>query len=269
MRASFAIKAYAANTRASFLAGLAYRSGFIFSVLNNLVYMTIAFFLWRSIYGDHEILRGLTFNQTFLYVTIASSLMVLLKTWSDWEISYQITSGSVIMSLVKPVNYQWLMMSQSLGFALMNLLSIVVPSVIALVFVFKVPVNSGLGLLFFPLALVFSFIMNTTIDYIIGLTSFYTESIWGISSTKDIIIMFLSGSLIPLQFFPEAAQKVLKLLPFQAMYHLPLMMLVEPEQSATSYLASLGVQLFWTVVILVLARLFYNKAIKVLRVAGG
>jgi ABC-2 type transport system permease protein len=151
----------------------------------------------------------------------------------------------------------------------MNLLSIVVPSIIALVFIFQVPINSGIGLLFFPVALVFSFIINTTIDYIIGLTSFYTESIWGISSTKDIIILFLSGSLIPLQFFPKAAQQVLKLLPFQAMYHLPLMMLVEPEQPVGSYLTSLGIQLFWVVVILMLARLFYNRAIKVLRVAGG
>jgi ABC-2 type transport system permease protein len=263
------MRAYVANAKASFMAGLAYRSGFIFAILNNLVYMTIAFFLWRSIYGDHESLRGLTFNQTFLYITLASSLMVLLKTWTDWEISHQITSGSVIMALVKPLNYQWLMMSQSAGFCIMNFLSIVVPSIIALVFIFQVPINSGIGLLFFPLALVFSFIMNTTIDYIIGLTSFYTESIWGISSTKDIIILFLSGSLIPLQFFPEAAQQVLKVLPFQAMYHLPLMMLVEPEQSVGSYLTSLGIQLFWVVVILVLARLFYNRAIKVLRVAGG
>lgn len=263
------MKAYLANARGAFIAGMAYRSGFIFSILNNLVYMTIAYFLWRSIYGDHETLRGLTFNQTFLYVTIASSLLVMLKTWTDWEISWQITSGSVIMSLVKPVNYQWLMMSQSVGFCLMNFSAIVLPSILFLVFVFQIPLNAGIGLLFFPIALVFSFIMNTTIDYMIGLTSFYTESIWGISSTKDIIIMFLSGSLIPLQFFPEVAQRVLEFLPFQAMYHLPLMMLVEPEQPVMNYLTALGVQLFWTVVILVLARLFYKRAIKVLRVAGG
>ncbi|MBN2043641.1 MAG: ABC-2 family transporter protein [Anaerolineales bacterium] len=263
------MRAYLSYARGSFLSGLAYRSGFIFAILNNLVYMTIAYFLWRSIFGDNQTLRGLTFEQTFLYVTIASSLMVLLKTWTDWEISWNITSGSIIMSLVKPLKYQWMMMAQSLGFCLMNFLSIVVPSLIFLVFVFKIPINTGVGLLFFPVAIIFSFILNTTIDYIIGLTSFYTESIWGISSTKDIIILFLSGSLIPLQFFPEAAQKVLKLLPFQAMYHLPLMMLVEPEQTASSYLVSLSVQLFWVAVILILARLFYNRAVKVLRVAGG
>jgi len=263
------VKAYLANTKAMFMAGLAYRSGFIFTILNNLAYITIAYFLWRSIFQGRDTLKGLTFNQTFLYVTIASSLIVLLKTWSDWEISSQITQGSIIMSLVKPVNFQWLMMSQSAGFCLINLISVVVPSLLVLIFVFRVPINTGVGLLFFPVALVFSFILTTTIDYMIGLTSFYTESIWGISTTKEIIIAFLSGSLIPLQFYPEVAQNVLKLLPFQAMYYLPLMMLVEPDKAPAEYFSSLGVQIIWVIVFLILARLFYKRAIKVLRVSGG
>jgi len=231
--------------------------------------MSIAFFLWRSIYQGRETLKGLTFNQTFLYITVASSLIVLLKTWTDWEISYQITEGSIIMSLVKPINFQWLMMSQSIGFSLMNLISVTIPSILFLVFVFKIPINTGLGFLFFPLALIFSFLLNTTFDYIIGLTSFYTESIWGISATKDLIITFLSGSLIPLQFFPETFQNVLRFLPFQAMYHLPLMMLTEPDQPPTAYLGMIFVQVFWVVVVLLFARFFYNRAIKVLRVSGG
>lgn len=263
------MKSYLAVLRGSFLAGLAYRSGFIFAIVNNFVYMGIAYYLWRSIYQGRDTLKGMTFNQTFLYITVASTLIVLLKTWSDWEISSRILDGSIIMLLVKPINFQYFMLSQSLGFALMNLISITVPAILFLVFVFKVTFDFGIGLLFFPIALVFSFLLNTTIDYMVGLTSFYTESLWGISATKDIIITFLSGSLIPLQFFPEAMQKVLKLLPFQAMYHLPLMMLTEPNQPVENYFSMLGVQVVWLVVIFVLARLFYQRAIKVLRVSGG
>ena len=263
------MKSYLAVSRGSFLAGLAYRSGFIFTILNNLAYMSIAYYLWQSIYQGRETLKGLTFNQTFLYITVASSLIVLLKTWTDWEISFQITQGSIIMSLIKPINFQFLMMAQSVGFSMMNLISVTLPSILFLIFVFRIPINLGIGFLFFPLALVFSFLLNTTIDYMVGLTSFYTESIWGISSTKDIIITFLSGSLIPLQFFPEAAQRILKLLPFQAMYHLPLMMLTNPDQTPVTYLSMLGIQAFWVVLMLLLAHLFYKQAIKVLRVSGG
>lgn len=263
------MKSYLAIVRGSFMAGMAYRSGFIFTVLNNLAYMTIAFYLWQSIYQDKEILKGLTFNQTFLYISVASSLFVLLKTWTDWEIAYQITEGSIIMTLIKPINYQWYMMSQSTGFSVMNLISVTIPSILFLIFVFKIPINAGLGFLFFPISLIFSFILNTSLDYITGLTSFYTESIWGISSTKEIIIMFLSGAIIPLQFFPEALQNILKFLPFQALFHIPLMMLVEPEQEFGSYLGMIGLQAFWAISILFLGRLFYKRASKVLRVSGG
>jgi ABC-2 type transport system permease protein len=263
------VRAYWALAKGSFQAIMAYRSGFFFTVLNNLAYMTIAFFLWRSIYQGRETLKGLTFNQTFLYITVASALIVMLKTWTDWEISYQITQGSIIMSLIKPINFQWMMVSQSAGFSLMNMLSVSVPSILFLIFVFRIPINVGVGFAFFPFALVLSFLLNAAFDYIIGLTSFYTESIWGISTTKEIVITFLSGAIIPIQFFPETFQKILGFLPFQALYHLPLMMLTEPDQNLSVYLGMLGIQVFWVVVMMVLARLFYKRAILVLRVSGG
>lgn len=263
------MRAYWAMAKGTFQTFMAYRSGFFFTVLNNLAYMTIAFFLWRSIFQGQETLKGLTFNQTFLYITVASALIVMLKTWTDWEISYQITQGSIIMSLIKPINFQWMMVSQAAGFSLMNMISVSVPSILFLIFVFRIPINVGVGFAFFPFALALSFLLNSAFDYIIGLTSFYTESIWGISTTKEIVITFLSGAIIPIQFFPDTFQKILGFLPFQAMYHLPLMMLTEPDQDLAVYLGMIGIQVFWVVVMMVLARLFYNRAILVLRVSGG
>ena len=61
------MRAYWALAKGSFQAIMAYRSGFFFTVLNNLAYMTIAYFLWRSIFQGRETLKGLTFNQTFIY----------------------------------------------------------------------------------------------------------------------------------------------------------------------------------------------------------
>lgn len=263
------MRSYLALARGSFQVYLAYRSGFFFTILNNLIYLGIAFYLWRSIFAGQDILRGLTFNQTFLYVALGSSVFVLLKTWTDWEMAFQIRQGSIIMTLVKPLNLQLYMLAQSAGFSVGNFMSITIPTLLALIFVFRVQVEFGIGLLFFPLGLALSFLLNAVIDYMIGLTSFYTESIWGISSVKEIVILFLSGALIPLPFFPENAQGVLALLPFQAMYHLPITMLVDPTQPFTFYLQSVLVQLFWVALLFAAARLYYKQAIKVIRVSGG
>ena len=127
----------------------------------------------------------------------------------------------------------------------------------------------GPGLLLFPISLLLAFLISLSIDYVIGLMGFYSESVWGLSITKEIIITVFSGALIPLQFFPAAMQKVLFWLPFQAIYHTPIMMLTRPDQSLKVLLPMMGVQLVWAVLLFVGARLFYNQAIKVLRIAGG
>jgi ABC-2 type transport system permease protein len=138
-----------------------------------------------------------------------------------------------------------------------------------LLFVFRIHFAVGIGYLFFPVSLLLAFIISFNFDYAVGLTAFYTESIWGISTTKEILISVLSGALLPLQFFPAAIQQILMVLPFQAMYFTPLMMITRPDQEAGVFLRMLAVQAAWGTVSYIASRLLYNQAIKVLRVAGG
>jgi len=64
-------------------------------------------------------------------------------------------------------------------------------------------------------------------------------------------------------------QKILFALPFQAIFYTPLMMVTKPNQDVKTLLTSLGIQLFWAVTLFIATRLFYNQAIKVLRIGGG
>ncbi len=263
------LRGYWAVLRGSFMVGVIYRFGFIFTILGNIFYMAVTYYLWRSIYANTTTLRGMTFNQTYLYVALGSAIFVLFKTYADWFISYEIREGAIATYLIKPIDYQLYSLAVSLGSMLMNLAAITLPAAILLIFVYRIPIQWGPGLMVFPLSLLLAYLINFSFDYFIGITGFYSESIWGISITKDVIISVLSGALIPLQFFPQAAQKILMLLPFQAMYHTPLMMITNPNQGWDAIFSMLAIQAIWVVVIFVLTRLFYNQAIKVLRVAGG
>jgi len=263
------LRSYLAILRGSFMVGIIYRFGFIFTILGNIVYMSVTYFLWRSIYANASTLRGMTFNETFLYVALGSAVFILLKTYADWYISYEIREGIIAIYLTKPVDYQLYSLAVSLGGALMNLAAITIPTIIMLVFVFRVPLQVGPGLFLFPLSLALAFLISFNFDYFIGVLGFYSESIWGMSVTKEIFVTALSGALIPLQFFPETLQKILLVLPFQAIYHTPMMMVTRPNQGWDVLLPMLGVQFAWTIAIFILTRLFYYQAVKVLRVAGG
>lgn len=263
------MRAYLALTRGSFMIGLVYRFGFLFTILGNVIYLGVAYYLWRSIYQHSETIRGLTFNETFLYVALGSAVFILLKTYADWFISYEIREGLISIYLTKPLDYQLYALFSSFGSLLMNLSAITLPTILILTLVFGVEIQLGPGLLFFPLSLLLAFLISFCFDYFIGLVAFYTESVWGLTITKEIIVTVFSGALIPLQFFPDALQRVLLALPFQAIYHTPLMMATRPALGVEAYLPMLALQAMWAVVLFALTRLFYNQAVKVLRISGG
>ena len=263
------MRAYLPIARATYMIGIVYRFGFLFTILGNIVYLGVAYYLWKSIYTYSDTIRGLTFNETFLYVGLGSAIFILLKTYADWYIHYEIREGNIATYLTKPIDYQIYNLFANLGSLLINLTAITLPTAVVMIFIFQVKVTPGVGLLLFPISLLFAFLISFSIDYFIGLLAFYTESIWGVSITKEIIVTVLSGALIPLQFFPDAIQRVLYWLPFQAIYHTPLMMITRPDQGMQIFLPMLLVQIAWALLLFVLARLFYNQAIKVLRIAGG
>jgi ABC-2 type transport system permease protein len=263
------MRSYFPVARATYMIGIVYRFGFLFSIVGNLVYLGVAYYLWKSIYRYADTIRGLTFNETFIYVSLGSAIFILLKTYADWIIHYEIREGAIAMYLTKPMDFQLYALFANLGALLMNLTAITIPTVLVMVFIFKVKFAFGIGLFLFPISLLLAFLISFSIDYFIGLLGFYSESVWGFSITKEIIVTVFSGALIPLQFFPDPIQNVLYWLPFQAIYHTPLMMITRPGQGLNVLLPMILVQLAWAIILFFLARLFYNQAIKVLRIAGG
>jgi ABC-2 type transport system permease protein len=255
--------------RGTYMIGLVYRFGFLFTILGNIIYLGVAYYLWKSIYRYSDTIRGLTFDETFLYVGLGSAIFILLKTYADWIIHYEIREGMIAVYLTKPIDFQLYALAANFGSLLMGLTTVSIPTALILAFVFKVKVALGIGLLLFPISLLLAFLISFSIDYFVGVMAFYSESVWGLSITKEIIVTVFSGALIPLQFFPDAIQKILFWLPFQAIYHTPIMMITKADQGLNVFLPMLLIQFLWAVTLFMFTRLFYNQAIKVLRIAGG
>lgn len=263
------MRRYLAILRGTAMVGLAYRFGYFFAILGNLLYIGIVYFLWKSIYQGRDLLRGLTFNETMVYIALGSTVFFLLKTYSDWIIHYEIREGIIATYLIKPMDYQMYALFAVIGSTLMNILAITIPTILFMLFALKITFATGIGLLLFPLSFVFALVISFCLDFFVGLMGFYSESVWGLSSVKEIILMVASGALIPLQFFPEGLRNILFWLPFQAVFHTPLMLVTKPDQGLETFVPMLAVQLFWVLALIVLTRLFYNQAIKVLRISGG
>lgn len=122
---------------------------------------------------------------------------------------------------------------------------------------------------FFFLSIIISYLIYFSIDFIVGVTAFYTESVWGLSMTKDASILFLSGGIIPLPLFPENLRRVVELLPFKTIYHTPIEILINKILTVEDILYSLIIQFFWFLVIFSLSRFYYKHAENMIRINGG
>jgi ABC-2 type transport system permease protein len=263
------MKSYFATTKGSLISMVIYRLNFFFMLLGNLLYMTIVYFLWKSIYRGAITIHGMTFNQAFIYLALAGSIYSFLFSGADWQISSKIIHGGISIDLLKPLDFQLLMLARTAGYSLFNFIVVTIPSVGIIFCIFGAEMHLGIGWIFFPLGIVMAFLINFAIDFAVGLSAFYTESLWGISITKAVIISMLSGALIPLQFFPQAIQKILQFLPFQAIYNLPLLMATTPNFEFAYYVQLLAIQGFWVVLLFTVCRLLYSRALNILTISGG
>jgi len=264
------MKKYIYIAKGFLLERMVYRFSLFFNALEKYIYILLIFFLWRAIYrslGQESL--SMDFESTFTYLSLATAIFGLFQTWVDWDISQLMLSGNLSIILTKPLDFQIYMFFKRITWVILNLLTITFPVLILLKFVLKMPINIGINFLFFFISVIISYLIYFNIDFIVGITAFFTESIWGLSVTKDAIILFLSGGIIPIPLFPENLRKILEILPFKTIYHMPIEILINKSLTITDYINSLVVQTFWLFVFLALSRIYYRKTERFIKINGG
>ena len=264
------MKRYLGLSRGSILENAAFRGHFFFTLIGNVLYITLIYFLWKSIYQNTvSEINGMSFNETFMYLTLATSMYSLLMTWADWDMSRSMINGNIIQQLIKPTNYQMYKLFENLGAVVSNFVLLFVPSFLLIIFVFNGEIVLGFNIILFLLSIIIAYVINFNLDFMTGLLSFYTESIWGINMTKEVIVLLFSGAVVPLPFFPEGLRRVVELLPFQAIYNIPLQILTNKGLGIMDYVSHFAVQILWAVILSVAGHLFFIKASKIITVNGG
>lgn len=264
-------KATIAIALSSFMEAASFRIYFVLTIFGNIFSMIIIYFLWKAIFNgaSTDTINGMTFHQTFVYLALAGCISSVLMTWTEWVMSRDMKNGNIAIQFVRPIDYQVSVFSRSMGDICTNFVIIFIPSFLIVLFFSGGEIKLGFNLIFFMIAFLLAAIINLMFDFLIGLISFYTESIWGISTMKDTIVLLLAGAVIPLPFFPEGVRNIIMLLPFQAVYSLPLKLLTDKNCNFADYGFILLQQLMWLVILLIISRLCLKRASRAITINGG
>lgn len=262
---------YMAVLRGSIMESLSFRASTFLRITGNLVYLVIIYFLWKAIFDSSPVdtVNGMSFYDTMIYLVLAAAMFNFMDTFVVYWIGEDYQTGQIVLYLAKPIEYQAFLFFSRVGNCIISFFVTFLPTFIIVYFVTKGSIGLGINLLFFAISILAAIGVNFCIDFFVGIICFYTQSIWGVNIMKEVVVSLLSGATIPLAFFPETFQGIVNILPFQAIYHIPLHILTDQTMQLSDYMESLSIQLFWLVVMLGISRLFWKISVRGLTVNGG
>ncbi len=253
---------------------LAYKGSFYLFILCSCFGVFISYFLWMAIYGssDSGVLGGLTRNEMILYIFMTYVTANLVNVEVAGYMLNDIRDGSVVMNLIKPIDYRLSLISKALGCVLYRFLA---PSIfvwigleIYKVTVLGMHVISIENIVLYLISTFFSVLIYQLFDFCFGLMAFVTTYMFGLNMAKGALVSFLTGQLIPISFFPEVLQRIFDFLPFSSMIYTPVMVYLG-KYTGQELLLVLLRQIIWIILLYALGTFLWKRITKRLIVLGG
>jgi len=256
---------------------LTYRFNYLTRTLFGFIPLFAMLSLWRTIYatkGAGSALGGYTqAEMIFYYIMVAVVDVLTAVNEDDWQIAADIREGAISQFLLKPLDYLWYRLCLFFSGRIVYLFVAVVPLAI-FIFCFRnyfvFPAN-GIALVFFPVSLALTALLQFFLSYTMAMLAF-----WVLEISTFIFILFAfeyiaSGHLFPLSMLHSShpgLEQVLFLTPFPSMLYVPISIYMG-KITGTGVALGLLTQLFWVLAMYALARFAWRRGIKKYAAFGG
>lgn len=244
---------------------LSYRVEFWVNFLGQtLVSLTIAYFLWSSIFEENntQVMNGFSFEKMMLYYLIVPLVFRILQGENIGFMSNDIYQGGLNKYLVYPISFLGYKKITYFAYSSFYILQMLLMVFISL-FIFKSETISFLSvqnILLCLLATLMATAVFFAISSILEMVSFWADNIWSLSVMLRVSVSAFGGAMIPLSFFPEWAIQILKYTPFPYLINFPMQAFMG-ELDVSSYLFQFLVLIFWYLFFMMLNRLVWKRAI--------
>ncbi|MEK7158447.1 MAG: ABC-2 family transporter protein [Patescibacteria group bacterium] len=223
----------------------AYRLNFYLGLLNEFFIFSVFVLFWRKIYESGQQLGDYSFEALATYLLVMMLVNLVVRHWMANDVRQDIQEGIILPLLTKPISYVALMFAKRLGAKsafvlwtswLVFLAGMIVPFV-------TLPKNIFLWL-GFAISLFFAFLTYFFIQYLAGLASFWLGNSHGLTFAIFLVTILLSGSLLPLDLFPNWLRMITDWLPFQFTAYVPISTFLG-RLSPQGWFVLMGKNLLW------------------------
>lgn len=247
---------------------LAYRYTTFLSLVANLVWVIIPYSIWQRVFENSTQVGSFDWDRMRTYIILAYAVNILLTFRVEARIINTIRTGNIATELMRPIDYMWAQLAEVLGGVVIDgVASMLIVLVLGLALHILAP-TSIVTILVFIVSVVLGFLVKFMISYITSLLCFWTLNALGLLWLRAAISNIFSGAVIPLEFLPTYLRTFAYLSPFQAVVHIPLAIYLGDVHGGEVF-ALLALQVFWLIVLWILARALWIPSIRTLVIQGG
>lgn len=219
----------------------------------------------------------MSLQHTIDYIWLGQALLVLLPWGVDADIAEMVRTGAVGYERLRPVDTYTLWFCRALS----GMAARVLPRAVLMVSVAAVLMPLiGLGrwslhppagfaaLVLFVLSILSTMLLSAAMRVILSIVVVASLTDRGVNMLATPLINTLSGTIIPLSFFPAWAVEVMRLLPFAGLADTPFRIWFG-ELSGQAAVGAIAVQLAWMAVLALFGRWALGLVMGRLQVQGG
>ncbi len=219
---SLAVRAYGQIAIKSFQRQLAYRAANLAGIATNTFFGLIYVSVYVALFRERGTIGGLSLQDTITYAVISQSLLMTMSAFGNHELSVSIIRGDIVTDLSRPVDVYLYWAAKDIGRATYYLIFRGIPTyaIGLLLFGAHLPA-SPMALVWFLVSIYAGIVTSFAFRFPVSSLAFWTNDTRGPYNLATTIIMFFSGFIVPLPFWPAPLRAVANALPFESLAHLP------------------------------------------------
>ena len=223
--------------------------------------------LWTALYSQNIAPSRIPLHAMITYATVALLMSLVLEVDGTRLIRDKVREGTIATDLMKPISQPLYWFSDGIGQTIFHALTIV-PSLAFALLLVHIDVPSPGVFVAFALSFVLGYLVNFFLNFLMNVIAFWTLEAFAMQMMVRWASDFLSGQILPLEFFPGILGAIVMGLPFASIYSTPLRIYIG-ELPPSSWLPAIAVQIGWIVLFALLAAIAWRFAEKRIIVQGG
>jgi ABC-2 type transport system permease protein len=227
----------------------------------------IYLFVWSTAAGEKPV-AGMGRAEFVAYYLLIILVNQLTYSTTNWTVGDTIRMGYLSAWLLRPLPPIFEALASEVAGRVV-FMTFVIPVSAVLALVLRPELHpSPVELLAFIPALLLAWALRFLWGYWLALLAFWASRADALLSIQDSLVFLLSGVVAPFALLPAGVIAVARFLPFRYMVSFPVEILTGQVDAANLFLG-FGVQIFWTLLSAVLARLVWSNGLRRYSAVGG